>query len=369
MTAVSLRRPLDAVFALCFCAGIGAGCAMRAQPLPGTSEAQRRREVIARARVWEPTAVATMDLRAGPGGPGTIPANALVDCTFDERDYDGATPKFGCRLQNGEVVKVKYGRDNGEVYAEVAATRLLWALGFGADHMYPVRVRCHGCPPDPKDALSGSPSVRLFEAAAIERKMSGRPYDGPGGDHWEWAELDVPPRPGGASIAERDALKLLAVMLQHTDSKPDQQSLICREREATAGVCRQPFMLISDLGKTFGKANLFNRDQPGSVNLAAWAETKIWRDDRGCRARLSASLTGTLADPVITDQGRRFLADRLTALTDRQLHALFTMARFPMREGPDGERETQEVDAWVAAFKDKVAQITGRSCLPIAERP
>jgi hypothetical protein len=157
-------------------------------------------------------------------------------------------------------------------------------------------------------------------------------------------------------------------MLQHTDSKPGQQSLVCMEADATAGVCRQPFMFIADVGKTFGKANLFNKDQPGSVNLAAWSETKVWHDERGCRARLSASLTGTLADPVITDQGRQFLADRLTALTDRQLRALFTMARFPMRDGPGEERETREVDAWVMAFKDKVAQITGRSCLLAAER-
>jgi hypothetical protein len=369
MTAVSPRRRANAILELIVCAAIGAGCAMRAQPLPGTSEAERRRDVIARAQVWEPRRVAELDLRAGPDEAGAIAPNTLVECTFDERDYDGATPKFGCRLKSGEVVKVKYGRDNGEVYAEVAATRLLWALGFGADHMYPVRVRCHGCPPDPKDTASGPPGVRLFEAAAIERKMRGRPYDGPGGDTWEWAELDVPPRPGGASIAQRDALKLLAAMLQHTDSKPDQQRLVCLEADATPGLCRQPFMYIADVGKTFGKANLLNRDQPGSVNLAAWSETKVWRDDRGCRARLSASLTGTLADPVITDEGRRFLADRLMELTDRQLRALFTMARFPMREGPGEERDTPEVDAWVTAFKDKVAQITERSCLRAAERP
>ena len=70
----------------------------------------------------------------------------MVDCNYVERDMGGNTPKFACRLANGDEVKVKYGRDNGEVYAEVAASRLLWALGFSADAMYPVRVRCHGCP-------------------------------------------------------------------------------------------------------------------------------------------------------------------------------------------------------------------------------
>ena len=40
------------------------------------------------------------------------------------------TPKFECEVTPGDVVKVKYGENNGEVFAEVAASRLFWALGF-----------------------------------------------------------------------------------------------------------------------------------------------------------------------------------------------------------------------------------------------
>ena len=48
-------------------------------------------------------------------------------------------------LPDGEVVKVKYGH-TGEIHAELAASRLLAALGFGADRMYLVpRLRCFGC--------------------------------------------------------------------------------------------------------------------------------------------------------------------------------------------------------------------------------
>ena len=36
-------------------------------------------------------------------------------------------------LADGEVVKIKFGGENGEVFGEVAASRLLSALGFGAD--------------------------------------------------------------------------------------------------------------------------------------------------------------------------------------------------------------------------------------------
>ena len=56
--------------------------------------------------------------------------------------------------------------------------------------------------------------------------------------------------------------------------------------------------------------------------------------------------------------------------TNRQLRELFTVARFPMRDGAatDAE-ESREVEAWVSAFKDKVAQITARSCLLAERRP
>ena len=49
-------------------------------------------------------------------------------------------------LDGGEVVKVKYNR-NPEIQAEVAATRLVSRLGFGADRVEIVpRLRCYGCP-------------------------------------------------------------------------------------------------------------------------------------------------------------------------------------------------------------------------------
>jgi hypothetical protein len=74
-------------------------------------------------------------------------------------------------------VKVKYGEKNGEVYGEIAASRLFWALGFKADCMYPARVSCHGCPTDPfaaskadwQSGTLGNVGRYVFDAAAVER--------------------------------------------------------------------------------------------------------------------------------------------------------------------------------------------------------
>lgn len=72
-----------------------------------------------------------------------------VTCTFVRRVPGGTSLKFDCALDDGEISRVKYGHQP-EVFAEVAATRLLAALGYAADHVYMVRrVHCRGCPMNP----------------------------------------------------------------------------------------------------------------------------------------------------------------------------------------------------------------------------
>jgi hypothetical protein len=257
---------------------------------------EARVAAIQRAQVWAPTDVPTMDLRAGPQGPGAFTPDEMIVCDYVKGKRTGSTPKFDCRIDDSDLVRVKYGLQKGEVEAEVLTTRLLWALGFGADRAYPVQVTCRGCSEDPwqhRDRAAGS---HLFEVAVVERKSPGKPIESGGTRGWAWPELDlVDPKQGGASPAERDALKLLAVLVQHTDSKAEQQSLLCLpDGTAADGSCRQPFMLLHDVGQTFGRANAFNRDRLGSLSFEAWSSTPIWKDDRGCVGNLRKSNTGTL---------------------------------------------------------------------------
>lgn len=69
------------------------------------------------------------------------------------------------------------------------------------------------------------------------------------------------------------------------------------------------------------------------MNLAAWRRAPIWKGEQGRTGNLSKSLAGTLADPVISEDGRRFLEALLTQLTDRQLEDLY-VARVTRREDP-----------------------------------
>jgi hypothetical protein len=350
---------------------IGLGACAKAKPLPpgeALTEGERL-EAIGRARVWSPTDVAKVDLKAGPAGEGGFSPNAWVDCKYKEQeDQSGHSPKFVCETSPGHPVKVKYGPRNAEVFGEVLATRLFWALGFAADRMYPVRVRCQGCPEDPKAGPEKASKVAIFDPAAIEVKLPGRPMETKTDSGWKWSDLDTigPDAPPDAR-AHRDALKLLVAFVQHTDSKAANQRLLCPKGQETGPHgCLAPILMVNDLGLTFGEAFLLIKNK-NSVSLDTWSQVPVWKDGAGCEAQLKGSLTGSLSDPKISEAGRAFLARLLSQLTDAQLKDLFDTARVRQRssdpsDDPSKEGDLGKVSDWVKAFKLKRAQIVDRRC-------
>jgi hypothetical protein len=320
---------------------------------------------IQKAQVWAPTNVPQMDLRAGPQGPGAFHPNESVTCDYVKAELPGTTKKFDCAVANGDVVKVRYGQENGKVEGAVLASRLLWALGFGTDRLYPVRVTCRGCSADPWTKRDNVAGEQVFDPASIERKPPGHEMKGEYKGGWTWPELElVDEQQGGAPKEQRDGLKLLAVLLQHTDNKPENERLLCLPGGATdAGGCEKPFMMMHDVGNTFGHANFANRASTSSVNFDEWSTTPIWRNLKACVGHMSKSHTGTLGNPAISEAGRQFLADLLVQLTDRQLRDLFDVARIDRRSRKPGSTERPAtVDEWVTAFKHKRDEIVTNHC-------
>jgi hypothetical protein len=325
--------------------GLAATATLSAEHRPFTVE--QRLAVLSRATVWEPRDTGSLDVRTGPPGAGAFAPEAVVACDYAGQSGSGHTPKFNCAITKDDHVKVKYGAENGEVYSEVAATRLLWMLGFYADRMYPVKVLCRGCPKRVGGTKTDDNDVVELAVAAVEREIKGREVELSNRRGWEWGELDIAK---GSTRAQRDALKLVTVMLQHTDSKSEQQRLVCLDED-----CAQPVAMVNDLGRTFGRASLYNSNGPSSLNLEMWSRTSVWDGKTGCVANIKKSSTGTLDHPVISEAGRAFLAERLQQITDSQLRDLFTVARFDKRRG-------DSIDAWVAAFKEKRDAIVTRRC-------
>ena len=202
-------------------------------------------------------------------------------------------------------------------------SRLFWALGLAVDRDYPVRVRCHGCPPIRGAPIARFPAdrapraTREFDDAMMQRLYPAAVIETRSDEGWCFAELDdIDAAVGGAPRAEVDALRLLAAFVAHGDDKPDNQRLVCPfdaidARPLHASACS----LVADLGTTFGRgANpLFGRiDDEARPSFAAWSSLPMWEDARACRVHLSARVAPS--HPIVSEAGRRFLAERLSAL-------------------------------------------------------
>ena len=326
-----------------------------------------RDDALARARVWRqpPVPIGQFDFTANPVG-GFSPADD-VGCEFTVEKLTGRTPKFHCRLPDGRIIKVKYGKANGELQAELAGTRLLRALGFPSDAMFAVHsVRCSGCPAFPFEALLCNEKtgmawpcligamdvrrVRVVAPAVIERRLPGTVIEAYEDQGWSWFELDrIDPARGGSTSAEVDALRLLAMVMAHWDNKGPNQRLVCPEGQDTpGGGCREPLAMIQDLGATFG---------PYRVDLQNWRAVPVWSDRASCTIGMkSLPFEGaTFEDRRISEAGRLLLVRLLDQLTDRQLTDLFTAARFA--EFDSVTTASRDVREWVRAFRDKIKAV------------
>ena len=330
---------------------------------------EERTLALRQARVWTPIDVAATDVSVNPPDPAGTLSDPIVRCKYVDGPAHGTTTKFDCALRDGEVVKVKYGF-TGEKHAEVAASRLMSALGFGADRMFVIaRVRCYGCVRTPfytawvfdrvhaRERLMESvpaDSYTDFEWVAVERRLGGAQIKVEDREGWAWHELEPVDPSRGAHRAERDALRLAAMFLAHWDNKPSNQRLLCLAPEGN-GPCPNAFAYIQDLGATFG---------PNKMSLAHWKAAPIWADAARCTVSMKQFPYngGTFPNVQISEAGRQLLARQLAAFSDRQIAALFTAARFPEFFG--GKGEGADINVWAQTFREKVRQIVDRSPCP-----
>jgi len=355
------------------------------------------------ASIFSPKATAMANILDGPEQNKKqfqLHFGDKVICDFETpgKKMGGKTPKFECKITrvesaNGQVqtlssemdeepVKVKFGADDREVYAEVVATRLMWAMGYYADSWYPVRVECNNCPEDPVSG-SGPRGPRVFDPATIARKFPAKKmYEvGKEDEGWTWKELEADNR---RPTYEKDGLKLLGAFLQHSDNKPPQQRLDCDKIDVNEStnpfttVCDKSFMLVQDVGATFGGGGWFTSNTTAKMNLEKWDGKKLWKHvgtpdaAQDCEADLRKSLTAHdgLSNPTISEEGRRFDAGLMCQLSDSQLQDLFKASRVTqMPEYRDrsgnlkpGVTEASIIGQWVDAFKRKREDLAKGRC-------
>jgi hypothetical protein len=333
-----------------------------------TVSPEERVDALSRAAVWiPPPPIANAELGINQKHPQEI------SCTFEITQLGGTAPKFDCKSESGERLRIKYG-SSPEVPSEVASAKLLHALGFGSDDVSIVeKVRCYGCPAEPfitmkTLGLAGAEKAyakvmdpkdyKDFEWAAVERRHYGRAIETEEVEGWAFFELDlIDPKKGGAPRAHVDALRLMAMLLSHWDNKSENQRLVClSEKDWPEGdTCTKPFAMLQDIGSAFG---------PRKVDLPEWEKAPMWADRASCTISMDAlPYHGATFTPVkITEAGRQQLGGLLSQLSGRQIEDLFRSARFDQPTGMLG-RHSAPIAEWVRVFEAKVKQITdGPSC-------
>jgi len=325
-------------------------------PVPPAREWAARNDALTRARVFRD---AVFDASAIDPNKRSVDG-ALTTCRYRPSEVTGTTPKFDCELPNGDKVKVKYGWTK-EIPSEIASTRLIHALGFGADYVSRVEtVRCYGCPFQPfytrslaqllgfdgfLDERINYTAYRDFHDVSVERNFEGEAIEAGDARGWEFHELKmINPSRGGATRAEVDALRLMAVFLHHWDNKAANQRLVCPGSDKPD--CPHPLAMIQDVGSDFG---------PKKADVDNWRSKPVWF---GNRAQCLVSMKGmpynggTFEDVAISEEGRRLLGGRLSQLRPEQIETLFVVA------GLD------DIPEWVATFQDKVRQIVEQGACP-----
>ena len=369
--------------------------------------AKDRLAAIQAATIYVPRAVSDANILQGPSqNPKQFqfhPDDKITgDFATPGSKMGGKTPKFSSKITkvestNGQIktltadmdeepLKVKYGAGDNEIYAEVVSTRLMWALGFYADSWFPVRVVCNNCPADPEKG-SGPTGVQTFDAATVVRKYPGHKMyqEGKSDEGWSWKEIDAS---NGQPKSQRDALKLLAAFIQHSDNKPQQQRLVCDKVKVNQSTnpftttCDNSKMIVQDVGATFGGGGAFTSNDGAKMNLENWSGKKLWKkvgtpgtDEANCpvcQAILDKSLSASngLSDPTISEEGRRMLAGLMCQLTDQQIQDLFKAAKvstMPKYHNADGSfkqglDEASIEKQWVEAFKAKREDLARGRC-------
>lgn len=203
----------------------------------GNAMAQETRPANRTAVLWtDPGNIAGRDLLWGNGSAARAPKAPF---TFVEEDTDGTQPKVVVRDANGREWSAKFG---DEVHSGIAASRIVWALGYVADEIYYVPAgTIAGINVPLKQAGSAigeggaftKASFRLRDARAERAK-----------ERWTFARNPF------AGSQELSGLAILMTMLCNWDIQGERNNRILESGN-------RDLYIVSDLGATFGKMGAF----------------------------------------------------------------------------------------------------------------
>lgn len=265
------------------------------------------------AILWQQVDIKSRDTLRGPTSEGITPA--LEKVKFLGRQHGGNNLKYRVEDANGREWVVKIA---DESQAEVAANRLLWAIGYRTEiDLIVPRINIEGI---------GSYKNARFEVRTKEIKR---------GERWGWENNPF------AGTKEFDGLRLMMAFVNNWDLKDDNNAII------TEG--GKTYLIISDMGSSFGRLAKTNESRSGrSVNKAEhYAEANFIKGVSGGIVELDYRGGGADHLKGISVENARWLAELLMQLSDKQISDAFRAANY---SNDDVNIYTQAVKARIAAL-------------------
>ena len=246
MTQCPLKvRLLSTVIAFLLGLSAAAGAQTSQGPKAGTD-----------AVIWQnPGNIRSLNLFWGPGGEKQQPQPPF---TFVEEDMHGTSPKFDVRDSNDKKWKAKLGL---EAKPETAASRLLWAVGYGANENYffsEIKVTNMPATLQRGQSLVGHggvvPNVRLQRHPEGKKRIA----------YWNWRHNPF------YGTREFNGLRVMMALIANWDLKDDNNGIFEDEKRAGPKLYE-----VSDVGTSFGTAGKRYSDKQSKGNLPAFARTKL----------------------------------------------------------------------------------------------
>ncbi|MDP8989988.1 MAG: hypothetical protein M3N41_07900, partial [Acidobacteriota bacterium] len=208
--------------------------------------------------LWQdPTDLASRDLRFGQGGEDHAPQGTVFE--FVKEDLSGTNPKLIVTDRAGHKWKIKLG---AEAQPEVAASRLVWSVGYFTNENYFVpQLQITGLPAHlhrGKQFILPGGEVRN---ARLQRMDKSESKEG----NWEWKQDPF------SGTRELNGLRVLMAVINNWDLKDVNNKIVL---EKAGGVPREIYY-VSDLGGSFGPPGIVLGLSKSRGNLAAYRSSRF----------------------------------------------------------------------------------------------
>lgn len=279
--------------------------------------------------IWrDPGAIETLDLFWGSGSESRQPQSPF---TFIEEKLSGTTAKVVVSDARGVVWDVKLASE--EAHPEVAASRLLWAMGYPTQEMYFLHEgRIEGA-----KGLERAKEFIKSDGAFIAARFRKRDPNIVKGEGWAFASNPF------VGTKESSGLIILMALINNWDTADTKNQEILNVK--TPDGTTEQWFVAQDVGASFGR---FKGPQgtPIKWNLAEYQKDPLVAGVEGDTLVLDYQAFGTPPTRVPLDHARWF-AGLIGRLNEDQVRAAFRA----------GGATPQEAEGFTHKLMAKVAEL------------